>query len=39
MNRMNGLKNKSHIIISIDAEDIFDREQYVFMTKVLERAG
>jgi hypothetical protein len=25
---MNELKNKSHIVILIDAEDIFDKDQY-----------
>ena len=33
------LKNKNHIVISLDAEKAFDKIQQSFMIKVLERAG
>jgi hypothetical protein len=33
------LKDKSHMIISLDAEKAFDKIQYPFMIKVLERLG
>ena len=33
------LKNKSHIIISIDAEKAFDKIQHPFMIKTLQKAG
>ena len=36
---MNKLKNKKHMIISLDAEKAFDKIQYPFMIKVLEREG
>ena len=36
---MNKLKNKSHIIISIDAEKAFDKIQHPFMIKILQKAG
>ena len=36
---MNKLKNKSHMIISIDAEKAFDKIQYPFMIKTLQKAG
>ena len=36
---MNKLKNKSHIIISIDAEKAFDKIQHPFMIKTLQKAG
>ena len=29
----NKLKNNNHIIISVDAEKVFDKIQYIFMTK------
>ena len=34
---INKLKNKSHMIISIDAEKAFDKIQYPFMIKKLSR--
>ena len=37
--RINKLKNKSHMIISIDAQKAFDKIQHTFMTKILQRAG
>ena len=33
------LKNKSYMIISIDAEKAFDKIQHPFMTKTLQKAG
>ena len=33
------LKNKNHMIISIDAEKAFDKIQHPFMTKTLQKAG
>jgi hypothetical protein len=35
----NKLKEKSHMIISLDAEKAFDKIQYSFMLKALERSG
>ena len=36
---INKLKNKNHMIISIDAEKVFDKIQYRFMIKALQKAG
>ena len=36
---INKLKNKSHMIISIDAEKTFDKIQHPFMIKTLQKAG
>ena len=36
---INKLKNKSHMIISIDAEKAFDKIQHSFMIKTLQEAG
>ena len=36
---INKLKNKSHMIISIDAEKAFDKIQHPFMMKTLQKAG
>jgi len=33
------MKNKSHMIISIDAEKAFDKTQHPFMIKTLQKAG
>ena len=33
------LKNKNHMIISIDAEKVFDKIQHPFMIKTLQKAG
>ena len=33
------MKNKSHMIISIDAEKAFDKTQDTFMIKTLQKAG
>ena len=39
IHHMNKLKDKSHIIISIDAEKAFNKVQYPFMIKTLQKAG
>jgi hypothetical protein len=36
---INKLKNKNHMIISLDAEKAFDKIQHPFMIKILERSG
>ena len=36
---INKLKVKNHMIISIDAEKAFDKIQYPFMIKTLQKAG
>ena len=36
---INKLKNKSHMIISIDAEKAFDKIQHPFMIKTIQKAG
>ena len=36
---INKLKEKNHMIISLDAEKAFDKIQHPFMIKVLERSG
>ena len=36
---INKLKNKNHMIISIDAEKVFDKIQYPFMIKILQKAS
>jgi hypothetical protein len=35
---INKLKNKNHVIMSLDAEKAFDKIQHCFMIKVLERS-
>ena len=39
IHHINKLKNKSHMIISIDAEKAFDKIQCPFMIKTLQKAG
>ena len=39
IHHINRLKNKSHMIISIDAEKAFDKIQHSFMIKTLQEAG
>ena len=39
IHHINKLKGKNHIIISIDAEKAFDKIQYPFMIKTLQKAG
>jgi hypothetical protein len=36
---INKLKDKNHMVISLDAEKAFDKIQHPFMIKVLERSG
>ena len=36
---INKLKDKNHMIISIDAEKAFDKIQHQFMIKTLQKAG
>ena len=36
---INKLKDKNHMIISIDAEKVFDKVQHPFMIKVPNKAG
>ena len=36
---INKLKDKNHMIISIDAEKAFEKIQYPFMIKTLQKAG
>ena len=39
IHQINKLKDKNHIIISIDAEKAFDKIQHPFMIKTLQKAG
>ena len=39
INHINKLKDKNHIIISIDAEKAFDKTQHPFMIKTLQKVG
>jgi len=39
IHHINKLKNKSHMIISIDAEKAFDKIQHPFMIKTLQKGG
>ena len=39
IHHINKLKNKSHMIISIDANKAFDKIQHPFMIKTLQKAG
>ena len=39
IHHINKLKDKKHMIISIDAEKAFDKIQYPFMIKTLQKAG
>ena len=39
MHHINKWKNKSHMIISVDPEKAFDKIQYPFMIKTLQKAG
>ena len=39
IHHINKLKNKNHMIISIDAEKAFDKIQHTFMTKTLHKVG
>ena len=39
IHHINKLKNKNHMIISIDAEKAFDKIQHPFLIKTLQRVG
>ena len=39
IHHINKLKNKTHMIISIDAEKAFNKIQQPFMTKTLQKLG
>ena len=39
IHHINRLKNKNHMIISIDAEKAFNKIQHLFMFKTLEKLG
>ena len=39
IHHINKLKNKNHMIISIDAEKAFDKIQHPFMVKTLQKVG
>ena len=39
INHINKLKDKNHTIISLDAEKAFDKIQYPFMIKTLQKVG
>ena len=39
IHHINKLKDKSHTIVSIDAEKAFDKIQYPFMIKTLKKMG
>ena len=39
IHHINNLKNKSHMIISVDAEKAFDKIQHPVMIKTLQKAG
>ena len=39
IHHINKLKNKNHMIISIDAEKSFDKIQHIFMIKTLQKVG
>ena len=39
INHINRLKEKNHMIISIDVEKAFDKIQHPFMTKTLQKVG
>ena len=39
IHHINKLKDKNHVIISIDAEKAFDKIQHPFMIRTLQKAG
>ena len=39
MHHINKVKDKNHMIISINAEKAFDKVQHLFMTKTLSKVG
>jgi hypothetical protein len=36
---INKLKDKNHMVISLDTEKVFDKIEHLFMLEVLERSG
>ena len=39
IHHINKMKDKNHVIISIDAEKAFDKIQHPFMIKILSKVG
>ena len=39
LHHINKLKDKNHMIISIDAEKVFNKIQHLFMIKTLQKMG
>ena len=39
IHHINKMKDKNHIIVSIDGENAFDKVQYPFMVKTLSKVG
>ena len=39
IHHINKLKDKNHMIVSIDAEKVFDKIQHPLMIKTLQKAG
>ena len=39
IHRINKLRNKNHMIISVDAEKAFDKIQHLFTAKTLQKLG
>ena len=39
IHHINKLRNKNHMIISIDAEEAFEKIQHLFMIKTLQKMG
>ena len=39
LHHINKLKEKNHMIISVDAEKAFDKIQHPFMIKILQKVG
>ena len=39
INHINKLKRKNHMIISVDAEKVFNRIEHPFMIKILQKLG
>ena len=39
IHHINKLKDKNHMIISIDAEKVFEKIQHLFMIKTLQKMG
>ena len=39
IHHINKLKDKNHMIISVDAEKVYDKIQHLFMIKTLQKMG